>query len=398
MRLKRAVWLVNRKTVDTSRTYVGLENIEPWTGRFLAAATDQPGDGIASLFECGDVLFGKLRPYLAKVGLADSNGRCTSELLVLRSGAFYPRFLQYVLLTEPFIRSVDASTFGSKMPRADWEFIGQVVVPVPERAWQRAAVSFLDRKTAAIDALIAKKERLVELLQAKRQALIAEAVTKGLEPSVRTKPSGVEWLGSVPAHWDVTRFRRLARLQQGLQIPREERLAEPGTGREEYITIQSIHAGDDVRSREYIADAPLRGVCRPQDVLMARTGATGEVVTNVSGAFHNNFFKVSCDGAKLTRDFLVAYLSCSVIKTYLLRMAGTTTIPDLNHDEFYDAPALVPPVAEQIAICEALHTRSERVLEQERAVSKTLLLLREYRQALITAAVTGKIDVSNEAA
>jgi type I restriction enzyme S subunit len=117
------------------RPYIGLENIESATGRLITDSSEQ-GDGIpssmeegeslSSTFEPGDVLFGKLRPYLAKVWVADFPGRCSTELLVMQPLQVHARFLQYICLWRDFIDAVDSSTYGSKMPRADWEFIGSM--------------------------------------------------------------------------------------------------------------------------------------------------------------------------------------------------------------------------------------------------------------------------------
>ncbi|MFA7073355.1 MAG: restriction endonuclease subunit S, partial [Methanoculleus sp.] len=219
--------------------------------------------------------------------------------------------------------------------------------PLPE---QHAIAAFLDRETARIDALIAKKRRFIELLEEKRQALITQAVTKGLDPDVEMKDSGVEWLGEVPAGWLVTTLRRICRVQQGLQIPQAERYYDPGLGRLEYITVKSIHTEDAKDIKEYIQNPPERVVCHPEDILFARTGATGEVITGYCGAFHNNFFKVVYDKRSACKDFLVYYLQNDLIKQHFCLMAGTTTIPDLNHNEFLDSPAVLPPLLEQMEI------------------------------------------------
>ena len=122
------------------RPYIGLENIESSTGRLIGetAATDESAlsasgesGSLSNTFEPGDVLFGKLRPYLAKAWVAAFPGRCTTELLVMQPVETESRFLRYVCLSRDFIDAVDASTFGSKMPRADWDFIGNMPIPVP---------------------------------------------------------------------------------------------------------------------------------------------------------------------------------------------------------------------------------------------------------------------------
>jgi type I restriction enzyme S subunit len=265
--------------------------------------------------------------------------------------------------------------------------------PLPE---QHAIAAFLDRETARIDALIAKKRRFIELLEEKRQALITQAVTKGLDPDVEMKDSGVEWLGEVPAGWLVTTLRRICRVQQGLQIPQAERYYDPGLGRLEYITVKSIHTEDAKDIKEYIQNPPERVVCHPEDILFARTGATGEVITGYCGAFHNNFFKVVYDKRSACKDFLVYYLQNDLIKQHFCLMAGTTTIPDLNHNEFLDSPAVLPPLLEQMEIVNYINSAMDMLAQQKESASQSVALLDEYRTALITAAVTGKIDVRGE--
>lgn len=125
-RLKYLAVSQNRKLAysETGRAYIGLEDIESWTGRLLPGERAEP-EGTVSLYEAGDVLFGKLRPYLAKVHLAEEAGTCSTEALVLRpQRSLHPAYLKYVLLDPKRIDEINASTFGAQMPRASWEFIG----------------------------------------------------------------------------------------------------------------------------------------------------------------------------------------------------------------------------------------------------------------------------------
>ena len=175
MPLKRAARLCTDRAEDRSFP-VGLEHIESWTGRLIEAETEFEGDGVA--FRPGDILFGKLRPYLAKVWLADRPGEAVGDFHVIRSlPPLVPEFLQRVLLSREAISLIDSSTYGSKMPRASWEFIGSLAVPFPPPAEQRAIAAFLDRECGKIDALVAEAERAIALLKERRAALISAAVT-----------------------------------------------------------------------------------------------------------------------------------------------------------------------------------------------------------------------------
>lgn len=177
-RLKYLASPQNRKLAyaETDRAYIGLENIESWTGR-LVVGENAEFDGIVSLYEAGDVLFGKLRPYLAKVHLAEHAGACSTEALVLRTQSeIVAAYLKYVLLDPKRIDEINASTFGAQMPRASWDFIGNCKLAVPDLDTQKAIAAFLDQETARIDQLIAKKERQVALLDQRARQAVAEIV------------------------------------------------------------------------------------------------------------------------------------------------------------------------------------------------------------------------------
>lgn len=206
--LKRNLRLVTEKT-DRRTNPVGLENIEGWSGRFIPTETEFAGDGIS--FVNGDILFGKLRPYLAKALLADVSGEAVGDFFVMRSrSGVCPRFVQYAILNRSFIDVVDGATYGSKMPRVSWEFVSAMMLATPPYEEQTRIARFLDHETAKIDTLIEEQTRLIELLKEKRQAVISQAVTKGLDPNVPMKDSGVEWFGEVPAHWVVSRVKNIA--------------------------------------------------------------------------------------------------------------------------------------------------------------------------------------------
>ena len=211
IRFKYCADLINDK-IDgngSALPFTGLENIDSWTGKSLGDNEDTFNDGQANLYKNGDVLFGKLRPYLAKVLCADKEGTCSGELLVLRPRTIIQKYLFNYLLTSNFISTVNSSTYGVKMPRANWEFIGNLPLLVPRGDEQEAIVAFLDRETARIDTLIEKKQRQIELLQEKRTALISHAVTRGIDPNAKMKDSGIEWLGEIPEHWEIKRLKFL---------------------------------------------------------------------------------------------------------------------------------------------------------------------------------------------
>jgi len=178
-RLKYCVTLINEK-VDGRESilpYTGLENIESWTGRLILREEVSTSEGQSNRFEIGDVLFGKLRPYLAKVLRAKEHGICTGELLVFRPKDVSQDYIFRYMLARDFISIVDSSTYGAKMPRASWDFIGDIPVLLPIEAEQRAIAAFLDHETGRIDTLEKKVRESIEKLSEYRTAFISAAVT-----------------------------------------------------------------------------------------------------------------------------------------------------------------------------------------------------------------------------
>ncbi|MBU6400612.1 MAG: restriction endonuclease subunit S [Verrucomicrobia bacterium] len=194
--VKRLKFVADRSDVkveadpETPIPYIGLEHLESWTGKILPLDFELVPSGIANRFKKGSVLFGKLRPYLAKACTPDFTGLCSTELLVLEGPKHDNRFLRYGLLTPGFISLVDSASYGVKMPRASWDFIGVCRIPIPSLPEQQAIADFLDARTARLDALLAKRRALIEKLQEKRTALISRTVTRGLNPNAKLKPSG----------------------------------------------------------------------------------------------------------------------------------------------------------------------------------------------------------------
>lgn len=159
---------------------IGLENIESKTGKYIPTSEIVfEEDGIK--FENGDILFGKLRPYLAKVFLADRGGICVSEFLVLRTKGANNHFLKFLMLSPLFIDIVDSSTYGTKMPRANWEFIGNLKIPLPPIEEQKQIAEFLDSEISKIDSIIVKIKKQIELIKEYKNSLINQAVCGRIE-------------------------------------------------------------------------------------------------------------------------------------------------------------------------------------------------------------------------
>jgi type I restriction enzyme S subunit len=395
--------------------YIGLEHIEPWTGHLLALDPDLNPTGISNRFRGSDVLFGKLRPYLAKACCPDFEGLCSSELLVLRPLDQDRRSLLYRLLTQGFISLVDASTYGVKMPRASWEFIGSQGLPTPPESEQRAIADFLEIRTARIDSLVAKKRELIEKLEEKRAALISHTVTRGLPPEAaraaglhphpKLKPSGIKWLGHVPAHWDTRAMRRLiARLDQGWS----PNAAAWPADEEEWgvLKLSAVRHGLFLPSEnKALADEQVgSSVVTPRagDLLLSRANTPDRVgdVCLVPSDYPRLLVPDLLYRIKLNPEVALASYVC----LFLLSREGRSQIEadargssgsmvKVSQDHVFSWRIPCPPIPEQQAIADYLDRETRKIENLAVNVRSAIDCLLEYRSALITAAVTGKIDV-----
>ena len=394
-RLKHNLRLLTEKT-ERRTNPVALENIESWSGHFIASETEFQGEGVA--FECGDILFGKLRPYLAKALLATQAGEAVGDFHVMRPGSsIAPRFAQYSILNHGFIDIVDGSTFGSKMPRASWEFVGSMPMPTPPLPEQTAIATFLDRETAKIDALVAEQERLITLLQEKRQAVISHAVTKGLDPSVPMKDSGVEWLGEVPGHWAAITLRRCAVAVQTGGTPSADGLSENLDDGFVWYTPgdfgSSLNLSTSTRriANESVASGEAK-VFPPQSVLIVSIGATlGKVGFAQDASSANQQINAVIPGVRVDGYFLAWSLS---VKAEAMRfLSNASTIGIMNQEKTKEIWIALPPREEQTAIATFLDNETAKLDTLMAQAQSAITLLQERRTALISAAVTGQIDV-----
>jgi type I restriction enzyme, S subunit len=412
-RLKAVANLRKSRVSDpvTEDNYVGLENIESWTGRLLkvdqfSLSHNDDGEDTATVsqFLPGDVLFGKLRPYLAKAYLAQEAGLCTTELLVIKPGErLNEHFLLNVVLTQEFIGQANAATFGTRMPRADWDTIANIQIPIPPFAHQRAIVEYLDQETAKLDELIAAKQRLLELLAEKRRALITHAVTRGLNPSAPLRDSGVPWLGAVPAHWEVTAIKHIARVGNG-STPLRENAAywQDGT----YPWLTSTVVNDDVVGKpvDWVTPIALRDchlpIVSPNSVLVALTGqgkTRGKAaILPYEATINQHMAFISPTNGSVDPEFLQLSLTASYELLRMLSEGTGSTKGALTCEQLGAFPITLPPLAEQKQIVSNLKIMRTTIDDLSEVTQQTILLLHERRSALIAAAVTGQIDVTKQ--
>ena len=386
-RLKFSADLINNKVSveDSDLPYLGLEHIESWTGRKLDGEITA-SEGTASKFASEDVLFGKLRPYLAKVHLANQDGLISSEALVIRcKSEAHPDFLKYYILSRDFINIADSSTYGSKMPRASWDFIGNLPVLLPALDEQQAITRFLDYKTAQIDALIAKKQSLLTKLAEKRTALISHAVTKGLDPSAPMQDSGVEWLGDIPKHWKVLSLRYACDFLNRRRIPLSSE--ERGSMSDRVYPYYGASGIIDY-VEEFIFDEKTILIAEDGANLLSRSTPLAFIA---DGKYWVNNHAHILNPIKGPFEFW-ANLLCII--RYEPWITGSAQ-PKLSKENLGGIKLPLPPREEQEAIVKYFVDHTNQIDPMIKKVIEAMERLREYRAALITNAVTGKIDVRN---
>jgi type I restriction enzyme S subunit len=354
-----------------------------------------------------DVLYGKLRPYLRKAIVADQDGLCSTEFLVLSPRRSTAPWLHRWLLTPEVTQQIEAGCDGAKMPRADWEYVGSIPIPLPPFAEQTAIATVIDRETARIDALIQKKTRFIELLKEKRQALITHAVTKGLDPNVKMKDSGVEWIGQVPEHWEVKRLKHLiSQCQNGVwgDDPLEDgsdtlciRVAD--FDRDKNVVICNPSTYRQITKEHQDSRLVSKG-----DILLEKSGGGAQTLVGANvrylgeePAVCSNFVAVIKPSKKAESAWL-NYLMASMyaLKINLRSIKQSTGIQNLDSEQYLDEGVAAPSLDEQATIAATLDRETARIDALIGKAEQSITLLKERRSAFITAAVTGQIDLRGE--
>jgi len=258
-----------------------------------------------------------------------------------------------------------------------------MLLPLPPHKEQQKIAEFLsvvDSVIGLVDKVIAKTERL-------KKGLMQTLLTRGIghKEYKYSKELGCE----VPKEWEVKKFEDVSEVRQGLQIAIGDRYKKKGQGRHVYITIQYLNNPSDERNLYYIENPKPSVVCKKDDILLTRTGNTGMVITGVEGVFHNNFFLIDYDRRIFSREFLYYYLNHEKIQKLIKIYAGSTTVPDLNHGDFYRIPVVIPSLSEQQKIADIL-SAVDRKLEIERKEKARLEMI---KRGLMDLLLTGKIRV-----
>ena len=339
----------------------------------------------------GDILFAGSGETIEEIGKSAANliegpAYCGGDVIVFRpSIEADATFLGYAADCSTSIYQKACMGRGVTVMHIYGQELRHLLLPLPPLDEQRAIAAYLDRETERIDALVAKKRLLIERLEEYRSALITRAVTRGLpheaasaaglDPSPRLKPSGVEWLGEVPEHWDVCTLRRAVVLQRGHDLPADER--EEGD-----IPIVSS-AG--------VSGSHVRAVAEGPAIVTGRYGSIGDfhLVNGPYWPLNTTLYTIDLCGNEVR---FLRYLLMNLKPLFMVNSAKSA-VPGVDRNDLHDVLTAVPPRPEQQAIADYLDSQLARTCAAATTAEDFIERLQEYRTALITAAVTGKIDV-----
>jgi len=332
--------------------------------------------------ELNNVVFGY---HLSKISVYDS--------------AVYPKFLFYFLSQSQVKKHFLLNSSGVTIIGLAKTTIENTNVILPSFPEQQAIADFLDRKTAQIDTLIEKKQRQIDLLQEQRTALINHAVTKGLNPKAKMKDSGVEWLGEIPSHWEVMKLKRI--VKGNLAYGANEPSAYADYNSPRYIRITDFDDNGNLRQdtfRSLPHELAKDYLLKDGDILFARSGATVGKTFQFKdyeglACFAGYLIKADPDESIVTSDFLYLFTKSQVYETWKNSIFIQATIQNIGANKYQMLDVPIPSIEEQKTIISWINQKVQKIDNLILKNSGLINLFQEYRTALISEAVTGKIDV-----
>lgn len=352
----------------------------------------------------GDVIVSTVRTYLraiAPICSPPDNLIVSTGFAVVRPRRIHSGFLSYLLRSELIVGEIIAQSVGVSYPAINASDVMRIKAPVPaDRQEQGTIAAFLDRETGKIDALVAEQENLIELLKEKQQAVISHAVTKGLDPDVPMKDSGIEWLGEVPARWEAVQLKHVVRAGSSITYG----IVQAGPHIEDgipYIKTSDM-AGDTLPLNGYSKTSPeidqayARSKVEQGDLVIAIRATVGKclpVPPELEGANLTQGTAKISPGPRVDGKFLLFAITAFSAQAYFDSMSKGATFKEITLDALRRTPLALPPITEQVAIADFVNDENARISELIDEARRGIDLLTERKSALISAAVTGKIDV-----
>lgn len=350
----------------------------------------------------GDTIISTVRTYLkaiAPIKAPPENLIVSTGFAVIRPGlGILKSYLSYQLQSEGFVQAVVANSVGVSYPAINASILVTLSALMPSMEEQQAIANFLDQETARIDELIAKKQRLIELLQEKRTALISQAVTKGLNPNAPMNDSGIDWLLEIPKHWDVVRVKWVSKLESG-HTPSKQ---VPEYWEDCDIPWVSLNDSKQLAVCDYIAETKYKinslglenssaRLLPPGAVVFTRDATIGLAAITSQPMAVSQHLIAWIPGTKIRTEFLLRVFN--VMKGYLDSFTFGATIKTIGMPDVKKLVTPLPPLKEQEEIENHIRMELEKHDDLLKLVKNAIESLQEYRTALISAAVTGKIDV-----
>ena len=367
--------------------------IEKNSGRLLSWKTvaDSNVESDNHLFYKGHIIYSKIRPLLNKVIIAPFDGLCSADMYPIETTT-NTKYMQYYMLSNLFLSEVRNVTRDRvKMPKINREELGQIRIIVPPLSEQRSIVSFLDAKCGKIDEWVTKKQKEVEHLQELKQRVIADAVTRGLNPHVKMKATNIPWLKEIPEHWENKRlaamftddietnkdfqYKRAFKFNYGCLVPKNE-IGDPEEYRDVYVKYSIVNTGDILinglnLNYDFISQ---RVACAPSDGIITSAYVVCHPRPNVNYDYYTYLFK-AMDSMKLFHGM------------------GTGIRLTLSFKELKKQILPVPPIEEQRAIVMFINTKTSKIDKLIANITKEIECIKEYKQRLISDVVTGQIKV-----
>ena len=296
------------------------------------------------------------------------------------------RFIFYFTKSRYFEHWITLNTVQSTIGNVNGQKYSNLEIPLPSFSEQTQIVNFLDHKTQQIDELIRIKERRIELLQAQRTTLVNQAVTKGLDPNVEMKPSGVEWIGEIPVHWKISKVKHEFESLDNLRVP----LNSETRGSMELKVYDYYGASGIIDKVEnYIFDEPL--------ILIGEDGANLQLRSTPLAFKATGKYWVNNHAHVLRpKHGIIDYLTNMLESLDYTHYITGAAQPKLTSEHLMNITVIIPPSLEQDQIANYLNHKTKQIDELIATEHRKIELLKEYRQSLISEAVTGKIDVRNE--
>lgn len=359
------------------------------------------------LVKPGDLAINKMKAWQGSVAISSIQGIVSPAYFIFTpSHHALPKYLHYLFRCTRYIAGYLAISKGVRVGQWDMDpdHHSRMPVVLPPRKEQEEIADFLDRETARIDSLIEKKTRFIELLKEKRQAVITKAVTKGIDSSAPMRDSGVKWLGNVPAHWHVSPLKHYLDRNDG-GVWGDEPTSETDT-----IVLRSTEQAvdgswqiTDPARRKLSSSEISKSLLQEGDLLVTKSsgseqhiGKTSLVTEDVAKlkACYSNFMQRLRVSHKTTPEFVALILNNRIAREQFAYQSNSTTgLANLTAGMIGEVECCFPPLHEQNELIENIHTNTTPLDLLSDKTNRSIELLKEHRSALITAAVTGKIDV-----